>query len=112
MRIPIALALAGILCLNTACATPPLYTMGNRLESLDDFKATGSVVTDKHLVLAYTAKIYSISYALGFFTQGDYGRESLGVVDRWATVKVTDITEKKKRLELTYHTTDPLASLP
>jgi len=104
------LILAATLCLNTACATPALYSIGNRLEVLDDFKATGSVVTGKHLVLAYTAKIYSISLALRPFRQGDYGAESARVVDRWATVKITDITEKKKRLKFTYHTTDPLAS--
>ena len=105
-----SLILAATLCLNTACATPALYSIGNRLEVVDNFKATGSVVTDKHLVLAYTAKIYSISLALRPFRQGDYGAESARVEDRWATVKITDITEKKKRLEFTYHTTDPLAS--
>ncbi len=109
-----SLILAATLCLNTACATPSLYSTGNRLEVLDDFKATGSGVTDKHLVRAYTAKIYSISLppflARKAFRQGDYEEESARVVDRWATVKITDITEKKKRLEFTYHTTDPLAS--
>lgn len=109
MRILIALALAGILCLNTACATDGRFLRSNAstterlyhadwregVEVWEDVKVERAVLTDKRLVLHLSVKTAS-------GTLEDYHK-------RWATLEILDNAEYVG-YQHTLYTSDPLAS--
>lgn len=100
MRIPIALTLTGILCLNTACATKALYQTdwGKRVEVWEEVwkhvKVERAVVTDTRLILHLAVKIPSST-----------GQE---IQNRWATLEISDVLQGKET-RYTPYTSDPLA---